>query len=67
MMSVTFLKDKCEAFGKFKAFRALLEKESGQKIKCLRTDQGGEFVRIPKDIERGGESVSNQYVNFIVL
>lgn len=44
MMRVTFLKDKIEAFSKFKAFRALAEKKSGKKIKCLRTDQGGEFT-----------------------
>ena len=44
MMWVTFLKDKSEAFVKFKAFRALVEKESGKRIKCLRTDQGGEFT-----------------------
>lgn len=44
MMWVTFLKDKSEAFGNFKAFRALVEKESGRRIKCLRTDQGGEFT-----------------------
>ncbi|GLJ33801.1 hypothetical protein SUGI_0679410 [Cryptomeria japonica] len=44
MMWVTFLKDKSEAFGKFKAFRALVEKESGKRIKCIRTDQGGEFT-----------------------
>ncbi|GLJ46681.1 hypothetical protein SUGI_0983980 [Cryptomeria japonica] len=44
MMWVTFLKDKTEAFSKFKAFKALAKKETGKKIKCLRTDQGGEFT-----------------------
>lgn len=44
MMWVTFLKDKSKDFGKFKAFRASVEKESGKRIKCLRTDQGGEFT-----------------------
>lgn len=44
MMWVTFLKDKIEAFSKFKAFGALSEKESGKKIKCPRTDHGGEFT-----------------------
>lgn len=44
MMWVTFLKDKIEAFGKFKAFRALVEKESSKRIKCLRIDLGGEFT-----------------------
>lgn len=46
MMWVTFLKDKNEAFGKFKAFRALAKKETGKKIKCLRTDQGSEFTSV---------------------
>lgn len=44
MMCVTFLKDKTEAFGKFEVFRVLAEKESNKKIKCLRTDQSGEFT-----------------------
>lgn len=44
MMWVTFLKDKSKDFGKFKVLRALAEKESGKKIKCLRTDQCGEFT-----------------------
>lgn len=44
MMWVTFLKDKTKVFNKFKAFRALVENESGRKLKCLRTDQGGEFA-----------------------
>lgn len=44
MMWIIFLKDKNEDFGKFKAFKALAEKESGKKIKFMRTDQGGEFI-----------------------
>ncbi|KAL4321948.1 hypothetical protein AHAS_Ahas14G0161500 [Arachis hypogaea] len=28
----------------FKEFKAKLELESGKKIKCLRTDNGGEYV-----------------------
>ena len=41
---VTFLKTKSEAFDKFKLFNAKVENESGHKIKCLRSDNGGEFV-----------------------
>ncbi|MCH81235.1 retrovirus-related pol polyprotein from transposon tnt 1-94 [Trifolium medium] len=38
------LKDKSEAFEKFKFFKALVENESGCKIQCLRTDRGGEYT-----------------------
>ena len=38
-----FLKRKSDAFEKFKVFKALVENEKGFKIKCLRTDNGGEF------------------------
>lgn len=40
---VYFLKEKSEAFQSFKYFKKLVEKETGQFIKCLRTDRGGEF------------------------
>ena len=38
------LKEKSEAFSKFKSFKALVEQESGATIKTLRTDRGGEFL-----------------------
>ena len=38
------MKHKDEAFKKFKSFKALVENESGHKIKCLRSDRGGEFT-----------------------
>ena len=44
MTRVTFLKNKFEAFEKFKLFKAKVENESGHKIKCLRSDNGGEFT-----------------------
>jgi hypothetical protein len=44
MTWVTFLKNKSEAFEKFKAFKALVENETDLKIKCLRSDNGGEFT-----------------------
>lgn len=44
MMWGTFLIDKSQVFGKFKAFRELVDKESDKRIKCLRTNQGGEFT-----------------------
>ncbi|KAL4364247.1 hypothetical protein GQ457_04G014290 [Hibiscus cannabinus] len=43
-LGVYFLKQKSEAFGAFKNFKALVEKESGFEIKSLRSDRGGEFT-----------------------
>ena len=40
---VLFLKDKYEAFEKFKSFKSLVENETNLKIKCLRLEKGGEF------------------------
>eukprot|EP00253_Pinus_taeda_P023845 PITA_23845 len=37
-------KHKDEAFEKFKAFKTLVENDSDHKIKCLRSDRGGEFT-----------------------
>lgn len=44
MSWVYFLKEKSETFNKFKAFKTLVENEIGIKIKCLRSDNGGEFT-----------------------
>ncbi|KAG7557329.1 Zinc finger CCHC-type superfamily [Arabidopsis suecica] len=38
------LKEKSEAFEKFKKFKVLVEQETGTSIKTFRTDRGGEFV-----------------------
>ena len=38
------MKEKSEAFTKFEKFKALVEQETGAKIKTLRTDRGGEFT-----------------------
>eukprot|EP00253_Pinus_taeda_P033563 PITA_33563 len=45
------MKHNDEAFEKFKSFKALVENESGYKIKSLRSDKGGEFT-------------SNEYFDF---
>ena len=39
-----YLKEKSEAFQKFKWYLARVEKETGKKLKCLRSDRGGEFI-----------------------
>ena len=39
-----FMKKKSEVFGHFKAFKAMVEKETGLQIKCLRSEGGGEYL-----------------------
>ena len=41
---VYFMKYKSEVFQKFCHFKALVEKQSGQYIKFLKTDRGGEYI-----------------------
>jgi hypothetical protein len=38
---VAFLKEKAEAFEKFKIFKALTENQTCNKIKAVRSDRGG--------------------------
>lgn len=38
-----FLKSKCDVFSCFKQFMSMVENQKGKQIKCLRTDNGGEF------------------------
>jgi transposase InsO family protein len=40
---VAFLKEKSEAFEKFKVFKALTENQIGKRLKAIRSDKGGEF------------------------
>ena len=42
---VYFLKYKSETFGKFQEFKTMVENESNKKIKTLRTNNGGEFIK----------------------
>jgi len=44
MCWICLLKCKDEAFEKFKVFKALVGNELDLKIKCLRSDRGGEFI-----------------------
>lgn len=41
---VAFIKNKSEAFEKLKIFKALAENQTGCKIKCIRSNRGGEFT-----------------------
>lgn len=44
LMWVTMLKQKLEVLTHFKKFKCLAEAEKGMKIKCLKSDRGGEFI-----------------------
>ena len=48
---VYFLKHKSDAFSYFQSFKALVENQSGHRIKILRTNRGGDYV-------------SNEFINF---
>ena len=41
---MAFLKETLEAFMNFKSYKELFENETNIKIKCLRTNNGGEFT-----------------------
>jgi transposase InsO family protein len=41
---VSFLKEKVEAFAKFKIFKALIENQTDIGLKVVRLDKGGEFM-----------------------
>ena len=42
---VFFVKYKLEVFDLFKVFKALVEKQPGRKLKVLRSENGGEYVK----------------------
>jgi transposase InsO family protein len=44
LMWVSFLREKYDAFEKFKTFKALTENHTGRKLKAIRSDRGGEFL-----------------------
>jgi hypothetical protein len=46
MTWVAFINHKLEAIGNFKAFKTLVENETDLKIKCLRSNNGGEFTSV---------------------
>ena len=42
---VNFLKHKSEVFDLFKVFKALVENQYGRRLKILRCDNGGDYVK----------------------
>ena len=47
-----FMKEKSDVFEHFKTFKAVVETETSLKVKCLRSDGGGEYL-------------SNEFSNFL--
>ena len=47
------MKHKSKVFGLFKVFKALVENQCGRKLKVLRSDNGGEYVK-------------SEYINYCV-
>ena len=41
---VYFLKNKSDLFETFKKWKAMVETETSLKLKCLRSDSGGEYI-----------------------
>ena len=41
---IFFMQKKSETFSKFCDFKALVEKESGNQVKALRSNNGGEYI-----------------------
>ena len=61
MAWVFFLKEKSEAFDKFKAFKTIVENETKEKIKCLRSENGGEFTSKEFDIFCETHGIKRQF------
>ena len=61
MAWVSFLKEKSEAFNKFKAFKILVENETEAKIKCLKSDNGGEFTSKEFDLFYETHEIKRQF------
>ena len=61
MTWVYFLKEKSEAFNKFKAFKILVENEIEAKIKCLRSYNGGEFTSKEFDLFCETHGIKRQF------
>ena len=44
MMTIMYLREKSKAFKIFKWYLARVEKETRKRLKCLRSNRGGEFI-----------------------
>jgi transposase InsO family protein len=55
------IRRKADVIAVFKTFKALVELESGKKIKCLRTDNGGEYTSDEFDNIYQHEGIKRQF------
>uniref|UniRef100_A0A2N9HLU0 Uncharacterized protein n=1 Tax=Fagus sylvatica TaxID=28930 RepID=A0A2N9HLU0_FAGSY len=55
------IKNKADVFSVFKIFKARVELESEKKIKCLRTDNGGEYTSVEFDSFCQQEGIKRQF------
>ena len=67
MCWVFFLKEKLEAFQKFKAFKILVESEIGKKLKCLISDNGGESTSKEFNLFCENHGIKRQFSATITL
>ena len=51
----------------FKQFRVMVEKRTGRTIKCLRTDNGGEFTSLEFEKYCKGEGLSDTKLMYTLL
>jgi transposase InsO family protein len=58
---VCFLKEKSEALNKFKSFKTLVENEKRDKIKCLRSDNGGDITSKEFDLFYETHGIKRQF------
>jgi hypothetical protein len=57
MMWVTFLREKSKDLENLKIFKAMVEIEIGLKLKCLRSNRGGESSKVAGSKEKSTELV----------
>ena len=61
MTWIFFLKEKSEAFERFKAFKILVENKTEAKIKCLGSHNGGEFTSKEFDLFYKNHGIKRQF------
>ena len=60
-MWLTLLRTKAEAPAAIMAFQARAERETGKKLKVLRTDNGGEFTSVEFGEHCAGEGIQRHH------